>query len=175
LKKSTLMPPRFIAFGVIGLCLTGCGEFAYKRGGAGDQFAAVSQDCRHQTREETAYRDCVAQAGWTVSGLELGTGPATSSATPSAPPKPGPTATGDAAPAAVPPSAAIAPSPPPLNPLDVIPVKTWWKAGSGSADLKAAVEICVTKLGPAHRPESVYRAVTRGLYACLGEQGWHGG
>jgi hypothetical protein len=154
--------------------LTGCGEIAFKRGSGPDAFAADRRHCQSQNADPAAVHACLAQAGWHVTDMESSAASANGTAVAAA------TVPTQAAPALPPVSAA-----PSIQPPDALPpspsasatalsVGGWWKYGAGAADLHAAADACVAKLGPANAPDKGYHTVTPALYACLRGSGWHG-
>jgi len=167
--------PVRIALAAICLCLAGCGEIAYKRGSGGDEFSVARRDCRQQSPDDAAYRDCLAKSGWSIADLDpsVKTGP---SSLPVSAPVPGASPASSGTPpvtGAASPSPAL-PSSVPDDPNAIVSIGSWWKAGSGQAALQASVNDCVAVLGPSHQPDAAARKVTRALYLCLTDHGWHG-
>jgi len=144
---------------LLAIGLGGCMEFGYKQGGGNDDFEAARQSCRSLSADADAYRRCLGQKGWTVST------PGSSQATEGAP-----------APVDIPASASPpAPEPgkpPPTTATTVVEVSAWWKLGASKADLDAAADLCVARLGAAHRPDPLLRRVTSAFKSCLQEKGW---
>ncbi len=149
--------------------LAGCGEIAFKRGSGPDALAADRRSCQGQNSDPAAVRACLAQAGWHVADIEPGAAPAAAA---SPPPPQSPTATSPGA-IAAPASSQPAAAPRPATPKTLI-VGNWWRIGTGSADLHAAGDACVAKLGPSNAPDAGYHTVTPEFYACMRSAGWHG-
>jgi len=154
------------------LWLGGCGEVAFKRGSGGDEFSAARLACRQQSPDEAAYSACLASRGWSVADLDAAgvSSPPVSTAVPgvslASSVAPQVTAAASARPAL---ASAV-----PDDPGAIISVGSWWKTGGDQAELQASVNDCVALLGSSHQPDAPYRRVTRALYACLNEHGWHG-
>jgi hypothetical protein len=175
------------ALAMTGLALSGCGEVAFKPGGSSEGFAAARQACHQQTTDDAAYRACLDKAGWSVADFGSTEPEPAADAAPSGASSPqtatgraGSAATVSAAPVSATPetparsTAPVAPSAPGPDPMSLVSVGSWWKFGSGEQDLHASVDQCVARLGPAHQPPAAVHTVTRALYACLAEHGWHG-
>jgi hypothetical protein len=155
------LPACFAAVTLIGLA--GCGEIAIKRGSGADALAADRASCREQNADPAAVHACLVARGWRIT--ELDSAPAAALAYPPAPsPQP--------APAYASPAPAAPPNVPPVEEPKEIRVVHWWHFGGGPADLHAAVEACVSKLGANDRPDAGYHRVSRALYACLSAEGW---
>lgn len=156
------------------LLLGGCGgEIAIKRGASASDLEAAKKSCREKGSDPAAIEQCMSERGWVVHNLSklepLDADPvAEASVIPSdrrienaSSAKPG----------------AIQPATPAKKPpemTDTFKVSSWWKIGSGAADLKADTETCVAKLGEAHRPDSQTQSATRGLLLCMKDKGWSG-
>jgi hypothetical protein len=158
--------------------LAGCGEVAFKRGSGADAFAADRASCRAQNPDPAAIHACLSQKGWHVAELDSDTGPAaptpamSSKAVETPAPQTAQLSSGGQ-------PAPVAPVPPPtpaaaVTPSGKISVGSWWKFGSGAANLNDDVTACVAVLGPANQPDTGYHLVTRALYKCLAAHGWHG-
>lgn len=146
------------------ICLSACGQVAFRRGSGPDAFAQARAACRQPDQVAAAVRACLEKAGWTVADLN-----------------PDPADTPAPAASSAPPAASAASSAPapaasglPAAPTGKIAVGGWWKLGGGAADLDAAAGACAAALGPEDQPAPGYHLVTRALYACLSRQGWHG-
>ncbi len=152
------------------LAITGCGDVAFKRGSGPDAFAAARTACRDQNADPAAVRVCLSQAGWTVADLDAG--PAAEPPGPVPPPAPQAiTGTAPLSPSVTAPANAPSKTPAPRG---KIAIGSWWKFGAGAADLQATADACAARLGPDDRPDPGYHLVTRALYACLHDHGWHG-
>jgi hypothetical protein len=149
------------------IILGGCGEMASKRGSGPDAFAAARATCRAHNADPSAFQACLSDAGWNVT--ELGGAPA---ATPvhTAPPDTRVRSTATA----VPVTQFVGASSQPASPSERIAIGSWWKFGAGASDLRAGADACVARLGPADRPDPGFHFVTRALYTCLANDGWHG-
>lgn len=176
--------PRATLLGVA-LCLAGCGEMVFKRGADPGTMAAAQADCR--AAGDAAYVACMEGKGFLVKGSQdsvfvegvlpgpvagaaapapaAGTTPAVSAVAPSA----------GAAPATAPGTPAMpAMAPAAVDPLERVPVGSWWKLGGTPDQLAAAQAKCVESLGPAHRPAPDSNEVTRAMVDCLRGEGWRG-
>jgi len=140
--------PAYCAL-VILTAIAGCGQIAIKRGSGADALAADRASCREQNADPDAVRACLVAHGWHITDL-------------------------NAAPATPPPAPAAKSNvrPPPLPEPKEIHVGSWWHFGGGPADLHAAVDACVARLGPGEMPDAGYHNVSRALYACLSAAGW---
>ncbi|MBI3430997.1 MAG: hypothetical protein HY018_02140 [Hydrogenophilales bacterium] len=162
---------------LLALPLSGCGEFAYKRGASAGDLEAAKKTCREKG-SGAAYEQCLADSGWTVQNLgrmepldadpviEASVIPSNiriENATSAAPDKhdaedkgsgPAPTRKPDL--------------------LDTFKVSSWWKAGSGASSLEVDTNACVAQLGEAHRPVQTQQTqtATRGLLLCMKAKGW---
>lgn len=58
------------------------------------------------------------------------------------------------------------------DPLTLVHVTSWWKFGAGPGDLAPAIDACVAKLGPEHRPNAAATEVTVALRQCMRDQWW---
>ncbi len=58
------------------------------------------------------------------------------------------------------------------NPLDIYTVNSWWKTGVNADAFKSDSNLCVAKLGEAHKPDSKTQRVTAGFIICMKEKGW---
>jgi hypothetical protein len=148
------------------IALAGCGQIAVKRGSGADALMADRMSCREQNADPAAVKACMVQHGWHITDLDGA--PAAAPAYPSV-------VVAQPAPDRLPAVPAQPGDPPPLPPLhgsDKIRVGSWWHVGGGAADLQAAVDGCVRKLGAADQPDAGYHTVTRALYGCLASQGW---
>ncbi len=152
------------------LALSGCGEVAFKRGSGPDAFAAARASCRDQNADPAAVRACLSHAGWNVTDLDAG--PAAEKPAPAA--QSSPEAATNTPPMPPTASAPAAPLPASPAPPGKLAIGSWWKFGAGAADLQATADACAAGLGPDDRPDAGYHLVTRALYACLHDHGWHG-
>lgn len=159
------------------ICLSGCGEIAYKRGAGSDELAQAKKNCQKQTQAD-AYTQCMQTQGWQIHKLDeqsplaivvldtdnrsAGDVYVPTNALPNTP------ANGKAEA----PSPADKNSPP--DPLTKFKVSSWWKMGGNGEDLKTDTARCVAQLGSAHAPDTVKGEMTRGLILCLKERGWYG-
>lgn len=182
-------PATLLLSGLLSAC---GGEFAYKPGAGADALGQDKQACQ---KSGQGYEACMQAKGWKVHKLDednplavyvpntdprgveqvyvVADKPVNTPAVVAGGAGGTATATTAAKPAVV--QAASAPekkSPP--DPMTQFNVSSWWKMGSGAADLKAATDVCVARLGPAHAPEIEKKLYTRGLILCLKEEGWYG-
>ena len=193
---------RFLLGACISLFfLSGCGEFAYKRGGQPAELAEVQSECRKTTDEGAAYENCMASRGWKVQNLELDPLLASTSINPdnrAAPPPEAGNVPAPAAPAAdtmpssapvyapagvsvsAPVSASTSASPAKTtaaqdDPLQLLKINSMWKFGGTASQLQDATESCVATLGDLHRPvKGQQQLMTRALVSCLRGKGWYG-
>jgi hypothetical protein len=151
------------------IAVAGCGQIAFKRGSGTDALMADRASCREQNPYPAAVRACMAQHGWHITDLNGEPAPA-----PAYPALVAAQQAPDIAPSMPTPPGAPPPAPElqPLRGSDKIRVGSWWHVGGGAGDLHAAVDGCVSKLGPADQPDAGYHTVTRALYSCLAAQGW---
>lgn len=164
--------------------ISGCGEFAYKRGANFSDLEIAKKDCKAKNPDPAALEKCMADGGWTIQNLSkmepIDADPVIEATVipsdqrienaPSAPARkhaPDGYALSDKAEAPTP----VKKTP---NMLDTFKVSSWWKTGSGADSLKADTEACVAKLGEAHRPNVQNQSATRGLLLCMKEKGWSG-
>lgn len=173
------------------LLLTACGgEYAWKQGAGPDALAQARQECR--TAPE-GYGACMNSKGWVVHKLDDDNPLAvfvssdnnrTASDTVYVPAS-GANAQGQTAATTMPASQSVAQATAsgsekpaekktPPDPLTKFNVSSWWKMGGSSAELQAATDTCVAKLGPEHAPQVEAHIYTRGLILCLKAQGWYG-
>ena len=58
------------------------------------------------------------------------------------------------------------------NPLDTYVVSSWWKSGVRPDAFQVDSNMCVEKLGEAHKPIGKTQTVTVGFISCMNEKGW---
>ena len=147
----------------IGVFITGCGEFSYKRGASAVDFQQAKHDCQ-QEYKGSEVDSCLKQQGWLVVSPDK---PLTSekdeavfgqSAVPSLQ---GPTVDADIK------------MKPDYDPLEKVKINSWWKVGAGAEQLRDDSQACVEKLGKEHAPLKNYSVVTNGLLVCMHNKGWY--
>jgi hypothetical protein len=171
---------------LVTLLVSGCGEFAYKRGATASDLEVAKKACREKGPDSAAVEKCMADRGWVVQNLnrmepmdadpvvEVSVMPSDrriENAASSLPDKQGTEGPGSASPGPAQPTASLKKGP---DMMDTFKVSSWWKTGSGAESLKSDIEACVTRLGEAHRPDSQTQTATRGLLLCMKEKGWSG-
>jgi hypothetical protein len=172
--------------------LAGCASVTFKRGASADAMADDERACRAATTSDADYAECMRSRGSYVAGRSAASKETKAEVAEPKTPVVAPAATPGAAatseepqplPAVTPPPSAATPlaakpSPTPAaavpaDPLARVEVASWWKLGGSPAELQAAIDTCVTQLGPAHRPDPGATVVTAGLRACLHAAGWY--
>jgi len=164
--------------------ISGCGEFAYKRGASFSDLEIAKKGCKAKDPATAAIEKCMADEGWTIQNLgkmePIDADPVIEATVipsdqrienaPSAQARKQPPEG-----AALADKAEIhAPVKKIPDMLDMFRVGSWWKTGSGADSLKADTEACVARLGEAHRPNTQTKLATRGLLLCMKEKGWSG-
>lgn len=153
----------------ISATLSGCGEVAYKQGAGPDQLETAKQKCNSQSK--IGYEECMKAEGWSIYKRDddnplMVVAPVEDNRT---------AASGYVATAAVAvPKKDATGKPIPANPMDKLNVSSWWKMGGNADGLKTDTDICVAKLGDAHKPVDGSNFYTRGLVLCLKDKGWNG-
>lgn len=166
---------------LIAVMLSGCGEFAYKRGANLSDLENAKKICKEKGLDAAAAEKCMANNGWVVQNLSkmepIDADPVVeASVIPSDQRIENAASSKQHAEEYVsysPPHPATAVRKEPAA-MDLFKVSSWWKAGGGADSLKIDTEACVARLGEAHRPDSQIHAVTRGLLLCMKEKGWSG-
>lgn len=166
---------------LIAVMISGCGEFAYKRGANLSDLENARKLCKEKGLDAAATEKCMADNGWVVQNLskmepidadpvvEASVIPSNQRIENAASSKqPAEEYVSSSAPH---PAAAVKKE---ATAMDLFRVSSWWKAGSGANSLKIDTEACVTRLGEMHRPDSQTHSVTRGLLLCMKEKGWSG-
>lgn len=150
-------------------------------------------ECLKAGDSDLAFRDCMRDRGWYISGdsatsrtppplaAEPVPTPAPAAAavpaaatapSPERPPTPLAAASPTASPA---PAAALAPTGPPpgSETLPKVKVGSWWKLGGSAAGLDGSIAACTRKLGTPHQPDANATVVTAAMRDCLEADGWH--
>jgi len=171
----------------VAISLAGCGEMVFKRGADPGAMAAAQADCRATGAGDASYVACMEGKGFLVKGSQDSVfvagvlpGPVVGATAPApaAGPTPGASAVAPLAGAAsgsapgTPVLPAMAPAA--VDPLERVPVGSWWKLGGTPDQLAAAQAKCVGTLGSAHRPAPDSNEVTRAMVDCLRGEGWRG-
>lgn len=155
--------------------LTGCGEFAYKRGAGAADLNKAQLGCQAQSSDPAAIEACLEKEGWTVQKLDaLGELDPVAVITPNPDNRsPGVTSLAAAQAQVADPAGTNAPKKP-ADPLDVFKISSWWKMGGSTDQLNGALNACVATLGESHRPDPLAQRATRGLLLCMRQSGWYG-
>ncbi|BCM26031.1 hypothetical protein [Methyloradius palustris] len=146
--------------------LSGCGEFAYKRGASASDLQEARKACATQGDSPVIAEQCLADKGWTVKPLDkmdplLATVGISDNRTGKLIQKGGSTPETNAELAK------------PADPLDSFKISSWWKTGADANALKSGINECVATLGEAHRPAPGSLNATRGLLLCMRTKGWY--
>src|SRR5450830_879080 len=149
--------------------LSGCGEFAYKRGASASDLQEARKACAAQGDNPVITEQCLADKGWTVKPLDkmdpllatVGLSDNRTGALLSKETNEGSTPEITAEPAK------------PADPLDSFKISSWWKTGADANALKSGINECVAALGEAHRPAPGSLNATRGLLLCMRTKGWY--
>ncbi|HEY0267815.1 MAG TPA: hypothetical protein VGC12_01135 [Methyloradius sp.] len=170
-KKSS---PAFTHIGatvlILAACLlSGCGEFAYKRGANAADLQATRKACAAQGDSPVVMEQCLADNGWTVKPMDkmdplLATVGISDNRTGKLIPK--------EVKEGVTPEISAEPAKP-ADPLDSFKISSWWKTGADANALKSGINECVATLGEAHRPAPGSLNATRGLLMCMRTKGWY--
>ncbi len=149
--------------------LSGCGEFAYKRGATANDLQAARKNCSAQGDSPVIVEQCLADNGWTVKPLDkmdplLATAGISDNRTGKQISK------GNSKPSEESLSAEPAK---PADPLDSFRISSWWKTGADGNALKSAINECVASLGEEYRPAPGSLNATRGLLVCMRSKGWY--
>jgi hypothetical protein len=167
---------------IAALCLSACGEFAYKRGASASDLEVTRKTCSSKNADKLAVEKCMTDNGWVVQSLD-GAEPIISMQSEPEPfieasitednrqtKQPSQNSKGTAS-DKVNSSAVIKKT---ADPMDTFKIGSWWKLGAGADNLQNSIQTCVTALGDAHQPEAHSKIVTRVLLLCMKEKGWHG-
>ena len=158
---------------LVALLFSGCGELAYKRGASSGDLETAKKSCREKGPDAAGLEKCMADRGWVVHNPNR-MEPLDADPVVEATVIPSDRRIENAASAtlgATQPTAAEKRTP---EMTDTFKVSSWWKTGSGAANLKSDTEACVAKLGDAHLPDSQTLSATRGLLLCMKDKGWSG-
>lgn len=164
---------------LVALLVTGCGEFAYKRGASAKDLEASKKICQNPGNS-TSIDKCLEDNGWVVQKLD-GIGVpdselfATTSVTPDNRPSSMPsvntstttsnkdsTQVNEGTPAL------------PVNNLETYKITSWWKMGARQSMLEADIKTCSDTLGEEHQPNRTTQTFTRGFALCMYQKGWRG-
>ena len=182
----------------IATVITACGEFSYKRGANVAQLENTRQSCQAKGNDE-AVKKCMEDSGWMIKKLdsfeifteaepeneeqsEVVAAENASELTTENVQKSGVTqavvadkqqtniesSTKPNAKPSAKPKTKVAPS----NPLDTFVVSSWWKSGVRPDAFQVDSNMCVEKLGEAHKPIGKTQTVTVGFISCMNEKGW---
>ena len=194
---------KFIVLLGASVALGGCGEVIFKRGAGPGDMAASQQSCHEKSGgSDASFAACMKDAGFVYS-KDTGDGalvgvlkPALPAAAPAVAASTTAEATNTASESTTtaPTAACCAhgtakvvpsgrggetigpgptPKPAPVDPMAPVAVSSWWKLGGSAGALAAAEDVCIGKLGNAHRPDSNSTKVTAAMLGCLKEAGWY--
>lgn len=165
------MPSRIFLFPLL-LLLASCGtQVSFKQGGDAGDFSAADRDCRAPGKN---YEQCMQAAGWSVHKTNNLSFNPLSVPVQSDNRSPGVASGAAPSPTGVPVKKDEKGNVLPPDPTTKFNVAAWGKMGGSADSLKADTDSCVTKLGPAHKPEPDSPMMTLGLIMCLKEKGWSG-
>lgn len=176
------------------ILITACGEFSYKRGANVAQLENTRQSCQAKGNAD-AIKKCMEDNGWTIQKLdsfeiftenepksdeqsEVVAAENTTDLTIENVQKNGTTETvvADKQQTAPKPSVKSSAKPKtkvaPTNPLDTYVVSSWWKSGVRPDAFQIDSNMCVEKLGEAHKPIGKTQTVTVGFISCMSGKGW---
>lgn len=173
---------------MLSLCVSGCGEFAYKRGASASDLESTKKQCAASSSDSAGMDKCLEQHGWVMQRFNeadtIADEPLLAEASVSAdnrnmgPAQKNPATASAAGPAnttnATTETQASVPAKKPADPLDAFKVSSWWKLGNSGESMKLAMNECVGTLGEAHRYNDTTQMATRGLIVCMGGKGWRG-
>ncbi len=176
------------------ILITACGEFSYKRGANVAQLENTRQSCQAKGSDE-AIKKCMEDKGWTIqkldsfeiftenepksdeqsevvaaenaSDLTIENGQKTG-ATETVVADKQQTASKSSVKLSAKPKTKVAPT----NPLDTFVVSSWWKSGVRPDAFQVDSNMCVEKLGEAHKPIGKTQTVTVGFISCMNGKGW---
>jgi len=164
---------------LLALLVTGCGEFAYKRGASAKDLEASKKICQN-SGSSASIEKCLEDNGWIVQKLD-GIGVpdselfATASVTPdnrqSSTPSANTSATTSNKDATQVKEDALVR---PVNNLEIYKITSWWKMGAGQNMLEADIKACTDTLGVEHQPNRTTQTFTRGFALCMYQKGWRG-
>ena len=176
------------------ILITACGEFSYKRGATVTQLENTRQSCQVKG-SAYAVKKCMEDKGWTIQQLDsfeiftenepdseeqkevVAAENSSESATENVQ-QTGVTQANDAdkPQTDTKPSAKISAKPKtktaPSNPFDTYVVSSWWKSGVRPDAFQVDSNMCVEKLGEAHKPIGKTQTVTVGFISCMNAKGW---
>lgn len=173
--------------------ISGCGEFAYKRGASAKDLEEAKKYCQ-SAGKEAAIEKCLEDNGWVVQKLDkLGVPDSELFATASVAEddrsmsKTNKASTDQASTdtqktnASSNTSAEVTPKPTdtakpnaPANLLETFKITSWWKIGAGQANLDEDISACSKELGEAHIPDRKTQTFTRGFALCMYKKDWRG-
>ncbi|WP_438969824.1 hypothetical protein [Methylophaga sp.] len=152
--------------------LTACGgEFSYKRGASVQDLQNQKTDCDGNNRSEEEVNKCLKDNGWIVVDMDsdyslkprklktLSTTYSKSQGDPFAVEET--LAMEEASEATV-----------TEDPLDVIKVNSWWKAGAGPEQLYQNGDACLESLGEDYKANANFSEVSLGIAYCMEDKGW---
>lgn len=189
-KKQSIAYNTLMYFSIV-LCvshLTGCGEFAYKRGGNATELQQVKSLCQKESNDQKQMESCLATHGWAVQHLSTADPDPVIEASyepdnrrPSQPTLVNQTA-GTSTDIQVnqvkqnghqtsEPASQLEKPAAPKQPTDIFNVNSWWRLGNNST-LNSDIQQCVDQLGPEHAPDKELHHATRALLKCMNTKGW---
>ncbi len=166
-----------VSLSIVGLSLTACGEFSYKRGASARDFQQEKNVCAASTNTEAQTKKCLKENGWIVLDLE---NKANEEAAKTGSPANKAVIHGSYAKSSPDQFAAekittetvSEPTPLPADPLQPVSVSSWWKAGAGPDQLFADGHACENGLSKEHPINGNFSQVTVGFIECMAEKGW---
>lgn len=186
---------RLLTYLVLALCMAGCGEVSYKRGGSQQEIEQAHRACRGSGDQLSA---CLEKHGWekpkadqfdplfaTVSVTDNRQGTAPEPHVQSSPiievapvakkPLPANTTTAEMPaqePAAADTAAQAARSTVNDGPDVTYSINSWWKMGGFPDQLKRDQLSCEKKLGPDYLPDYKTQTYKRAFVVCMHDLGW---
>lgn len=164
--SSTLLNISTASILLASCLLSGCGEFAYKRGASAADLQTDRLACATQGDSPVIKEQCLADKGWTVKPIDkmdplLATVGISDNRSGKLIQKESSAPETNVEPAK------------PADPLDSFKISSWWKTGADANALKSSINECVSTLGEAHRPAPGSLNATRGLLMCMRTKGWY--
>jgi hypothetical protein len=159
---------------LVALFVTGCGEFAYKRGASAKDLEASKKICQN-SGSSLSIEKCLEDNGWVVQKLD-GIGLpdselfATASVTTDNRQPSMPSATSSTNKETEQTNEAALP----VNNLETYKITSWWKMGAGQNMLETDIKTCSDTLGKEHQPNRTTQTFTRGFALCMYQRSWRG-
>lgn len=185
---------KILGLMAITVVLNACGEFSYKRGANVAQLEKSRQACQTKGSED-AVEKCMKDNGWTIQKLDsfeifseaelkmdeknevlatenssetsIENAQKMTTSQPNVADKPQTVLKTKAKPSTNSTSSTAL-----GNPLQTHVVSSWWKIGAKPDAFKSDSNMCVEKLGEAHKPVGQTQTVTVGFISCMNGKGW---